>query len=257
MTLPEQAILHRAAVGHEQHARPVKSVGTWNLPRSNGSFGGIIQSAGDLLTFVSHHLRTADLQKMRDEQARLPSGTPSGDAIGLAWRIFEWDDRRLVGHDGSTIGQNAYLRIDPDAGFAFCLLTNSPQAPALYRSLGSEVVRHHLDADLPPEPTPVELVEPRDPMRHLGRYTMSGRDLVVTEHDGGLRLTWIATGELAELLPEPVEVFDLVPADGSGDRFVFKEHPDLPWVPLTFGTLADGTPYIYCGGRTTPLSTQG
>lgn len=257
VTLPEQAILHRAAVGHEQNARPVKSVDTWGLPRSIGAAGGIVQSAGDLLSFARHHLDTAELAGMRDEQLRLPSGTPSGDAIGLAWRIYEWGGRRLIGHDGSTIGQNAFLRIDPSTGFAFCLLTNSPQAPALYRSLGSEVVRHHLGVDLPPEPAPAELVEPRDPMRHLGKYAMSGRDLDVTEHDGGLRLTWTATGELADLIPDPVEVFDLVPADESGDRYVFKEHPGLPWVPLTFGTLADHTPYIFCGGRTTPMSTGG
>ena len=257
-TLPEEAILHRAAVGHEQHARPIRSVSTWNLPRSNGSFGGIVQSAGDLLTFVHHHLTTPGLAGMRDEQRRLPAGTPSGDAIGLAWRIYEWGGRRLIGHDGSTIGQNAYLRIDPDTGFAFCLLTNSPQAPALYRSLGADLVRHRLGVELSPEPAPAELVEPRDPMRHLGRYAMSGRDLEITEHDGGLRLTWTATGELAELLPETVEVFDLVPADASGDRFVFREHPDLPWSPLTFGTLADGTPTLFCGGRTTPkTSTTG
>lgn len=256
MTLPEEAILHRAAVGHEQHARPIKAVATWGLPRSSGSFGGIVQTASDLLTFAQHHLDTADLAGMREEQARLPAGT-TAEAIGLAWRIYEWGERRLVGHDGSTIGQNAFLRIDPDSGFAFCLLTNSPQAPALYRSLGSEVVRHYLGVDLPPEPAPAELVEPRDPMRHLGRYAMSGRDLEITEHDGGLRLTWTATGELASLLPDPVEVFDLIPADATGDRYVFKEQPDLPWIPLTFGTLPDQTPYLFTGGRTTPMSTPG
>jgi CubicO group peptidase (beta-lactamase class C family) len=254
-TLPEEAILHRAAVGHQQHARPVRAVDTWHLPRSINPAGGITQSAGDLLAFVRHHLGTEGLAAMRAEQVRLPPGTPSGDAMGLGWRVFEWDARRLVGHDGSTVGQTAYLRVDPDTGFAFCLLTNSPQGPALYRALGSEVVREYLGVAIPPPPAPAEHVEPRDPARHLGRYEMSGRELDVAMHDGGLRLTWTVIGELAAVTPEPVQVFDLVPADASGDRFVFKEHPDLPWVPLTFASFADGTPYLFCGGRATPKST--
>ena len=255
VTLPEEAILHRAAVGHQQHARPARAVGTWHLPRSINPAGGITQSTGDLLTFVHHHLGSEDLAAMRAEQLRLPPGTPSGDAMGLGWRVYEWGGHRLVGHDGSTLGQMAYLRIDTDAEFAFCLLTNSPQGPTLYRSLGSEVVREYLGVEIPTAPAPAEHVEPRDTARHLGRYEMSSRHLEVSMQDGGLRMTWTVIGELAAMIPEPVEVFDLVPADASGDRFVYREKPDLPWEPLTFGSFADGTPYLFCGGRATPRST--
>src|SRR5262245_38995417 len=104
-TLPEEAILHRTAVGHQEHARPVRAADTWHLPRSVNPAGGSTQSASDLLAFVRHHLGTEDLTAMRAEQLRMPAGTPSGDAMGLGWRVYEWGGHRLVGHDGSTIGQ--------------------------------------------------------------------------------------------------------------------------------------------------------
>src|ERR1700734_94580 len=52
VTLPEEAILHRAAVGHRDGA----PVAVWGLPRCIGPAGGIIASAHDLLTFARLHL---------------------------------------------------------------------------------------------------------------------------------------------------------------------------------------------------------
>jgi CubicO group peptidase (beta-lactamase class C family) len=34
--------------------------------------------------------------------------------------------------------------------------------------------------------------------------------------------------------------------------FVLRSRDDEPWVPVSFGELADGTPYIYLSGRVTP-----
>ena len=55
------------------------------------------------------------------------------------------------------------------------------------------------------------------------------------------------------------ETFDLLPTDASGDRFVMREGASRPWVAVTFGMFADGTPYIFSGGRATPrvASTEG
>ena len=53
VTLPEEAILHRAAVGHTSSGLPVH---LWQLPRSIGPAGLITQSAADLLTFARTQL---------------------------------------------------------------------------------------------------------------------------------------------------------------------------------------------------------
>ncbi len=45
------------------------------------------------------------------------------------------------------------------------------------------------------------------------------------------------------------EVFDLYPADLTGDSFVCRSHEDEPWSAVSFGRLADQTAYLYSGGR--------
>jgi hypothetical protein len=60
------------------------------------------------------------------------------------------------------------------------------------------------------------------------------------------------TGNLAALTASEPEDLLLHPADSSGNRFVLRSRDDEPWVPLSFGRLGDGTPYIYLGGRVTP-----
>jgi len=41
----------------------------------------------------------------------------------------------------------------------------------------------------------------------------------------------------------------LYPADLTGDSFVCRSHDDEPWSAVSFGRLADQTPYLYSGGR--------
>ena len=43
-------------------------------------------------------------------QADLPDKYILGDSWGLGWIRFGWDGHRLIGHDGNTIGQAAFLR---------------------------------------------------------------------------------------------------------------------------------------------------
>jgi hypothetical protein len=73
----------------------------------------------------------------------------------------------------------------------------------------------------------------------------------VSVRDGRLRMVLTMTGDLARLTGSEPEDLLLHPADSSGTRFVMRSREDEPWVPLSFGHLGDGTPYIYLGGRVT------
>jgi CubicO group peptidase (beta-lactamase class C family) len=267
VTLPEEALLHRAAVGHQEHPHTDWPVTTWGLMRSIGPVGLISQSAGDLLTFAQLHLdggatpdgRTvlsADaVAAMPLEQVRLPADGGGPDAVGLTWRLHEWGSRRLFGHDGATMGQRAYLRVDPAARLVVCLLTNSPEAQSLYQQIFSDVLDHYIGMSVPDPPEPAD-VAPHRPERHVGRYERSAQRFDVTVEPSGLRLTAKATGELADLRAEPdITEYDLRPQDGSGDRYVLREHAGQPWGPLTFDRFDDGTPYLFVGGRVTPKVT--
>jgi CubicO group peptidase (beta-lactamase class C family) len=287
VTLPEEAILRRAAVGHHRCGTPVH---VWGLPRSIGPAGLITSTAGDLLTFARLHLDggvTADGKRLLSEasatamqsaSAAIPEFSAPGSAIGLGWRLSRWGNRTIVGHDGDTIGQSAYLRTDPAAGIAACLLTNSVESESLYREVFNEVFGDLTGVTMPAAPCPAHGVarsgsgpgadglpagaggSPAAASldRYSGHYERMSRQFDVSVRDGQLHMALTMTGNLAALTdsePEELLLHPAEPPDPSGSpatSFVLRSRDDEPWVPLTFSELADGTPYIYLSGRVTP-----
>jgi CubicO group peptidase (beta-lactamase class C family) len=265
ITLPEEAIVHRAAVGHRRGGVRVR---VWGLPRSVGPAGLITAAPHDLLTFARFHLdgglapdgkrllSEASVMAMQQPRAVIPDFGSPGAAIGLGWRVDRWDGRAIIGHDGDTVGQSAYLRIDPQARVVACLLTNSGQSGSLYRAVFTEVFGSLAGVRMPacPQPAVEDARDPETPdlERLAGRYERASRRLDVSVRDGGLHLVLTPTGELATLIDsQPIEL-SLYPADVSGLNFVCRTHDDQPWQPLSFGWLADGIPYVFLGGRITP-----
>lgn len=67
------------------------------------------------------------------------------------------------------------------------------------------------------------------------------------------------TGNLAALVgaePEDLLLYPAECADPPGTRFVLRSRDDEPWAPVSFGQLADGTPYLYMSGRVAPASAE-
>ncbi len=270
VTLPEEAILRRAAVGHRERPRQDEPVTTWQLPRSVGPAGLISASAHDLLAFARLHLdggltpdgtrllTTASVQSMQESQFTIPS-VGAQDSIGLGWRLNTWDGRRIIGHDGSTIGQLAYLRIDPKARLAICLLANSPGADSVHEALFAEAFASYAGVEMPPGPEPVspELQPGSGRLEgHVGTYERTSRRLDVKLAGHHLQVVSTMIGDRALIGDEGPETLVLHPADSTGDNFVCRSHELDPWTSLTFGVAADGSKYLYLGGRLTPLVDQ-
>ena len=271
VTLPEEAILHRAAVGHQLHPHEAEPRATWMLPRSLGPAGLITASAGDLLTFARLHLdggvtedRTRLLSEdaatsMREPRSEIPGAGSGPDAIGLGWQLSHWDGRRVAGHSGDTIGQSAFLRMDPASGVAVCLLTNAADARPAYQRLFAEVLAEHAGIVMPAEPEPAAIPAAEGARaadgglgRHVGRYERTSRRFDVSLSDGRLRLLSTVTGSLAAVSGAEPEELDQLAADESGDNFLCRSHEAEPWTSVSFRALADGTPYLYASGRVTP-----
>jgi CubicO group peptidase (beta-lactamase class C family) len=262
VTLPEEAILHRAAVGHRPDGARAH---VWGLPRSVGPAGLITASAHDLLIFARSHLdgglapdgkrllSEASVAAMQQPRAVIPDFGAPGAAIGLGWRVSRWDGRTIIGHDGDTVGQSAYLRVDPQARFAVCLLTNSGQSSSLYQAVFTEVFGALAGVSMPAAAAPArDAAAALDPGRHVGRYERTSRRFDVSTRDGRLHLRLAATGDLAALTEAQPEELVLYPADASGANFVCRSRDDEPWIPVSFGQLTDRTPYLFAGGRVTP-----
>jgi CubicO group peptidase (beta-lactamase class C family) len=264
VTLPEEAILHRAATGHRQRPRQDDPVSVWGLPRSVGPAGLITASAHDVLAFARLHLDAgvtpggtrllsqASASIMQQPQAEIPSIDGRGDAVGLTWRLSRWDGRQIIGHDGSTIGQTAYLRAGPQARVAACLLTNSSDSQGLYQRLFAEIFSACAGIIVPADPEPAARQADLDLQRHAGRYERTSWRYDVCVRDGRLHVI-PSMADAREVFSddEPPE-FDLYPADATGDHFVGRPYDGDPWAPVIFGRLGDQTPYVYAGGRITP-----
>jgi CubicO group peptidase (beta-lactamase class C family) len=199
-TDPYQAILFRAAAGHlgATDDEPQRPAPHWALSRSNCPAGSMFAtSARGLLAFARMHLEdgaSADgrqvlapgtSDRMQEAQVELPSLGHFGDSWGLGFERFARPDGLVVGHDGATIGQYAFLRMVPDAGVAVALLTNGGDAAALYADLVGHVLGELTGVRLGAPPTPPADPQPVDATAYVGTYSCEVADLVVTQDAEG------------------------------------------------------------------------
>jgi CubicO group peptidase (beta-lactamase class C family) len=264
-TLPEEALLHRAAVGHitppggELQVAPV-----WGIFRSAGPAGLIHATPTEVLRFAQLHLADGvapngtrvispeSAQAMREPQVAVPDVYTLGSHWGLGWILMTWDGREVYGHDGGTIGQSAFLRIVPDDGIAICLLTNGGHTGDLFRDLFNEILGELAGISLParlepPATAPTDV----DLDAYVGRYARESIEMTL-ERDGAQLLAKVKTsGPLSESLGRDEQPpMRVVPVER--DVFVAKGADDESWTPMVFFTLPDGSEYVHFGARATP-----
>jgi CubicO group peptidase (beta-lactamase class C family) len=270
VTLAEEALLFRTAAGHVDVTGDPVLAPVWQPPRSIGPAGMICSTPADVLAFAWMHLTgglapdgtrvlsAESTEAMTGFEAGLPDKHTLGDSWGLGWIRFGWDSRRLIGHDGSTIGQAAFLRVLPDpdnagAGLAVTLLTNGGNARDLYGDLYREIFAEIAGVAMPPaiEP-PAEPVD-ADTAPHLGRYERAGvieEVLASTDSRDGPTLRTTVTGPLAEMVPDPVDEYAMTPV--GPDLWLVREPGTQTWTPVTFYALPTGEKYLHFGVRATP-----
>jgi CubicO group peptidase (beta-lactamase class C family) len=246
---PYEAILHRAAVGHIQpHSDEPQPAQTWALERSLAPAGSMLaMRPRDLLAFARVHtkggagpagqvLSAASVKAMQQRQAELPAPGvmgSAGDAWGLGWAIFDFPGGPVIGHNGGTIGQVAYLRVVPERDVAVALLTNGGNPVPLYTEIVGRVMRELADVELPALPSPEGTAPPQDASRYLGTYSSPVWDTTVTRDDEGrvwmqrvpkgLRIEMGERIERTELLAWRGDT--LIPA--TPDQGMYKPHAFL------------------------------
>lgn len=263
-TLPEEALLGRSAIGHVgEPGEPLHVAPAWGLPRSAGPAGLISSTPREVLAFARMHLaggRAPDgsqvlssesVAAMRTHQTDLPDPYTLGDSWGIGWIRYRWGDRDLVGHDGNTIGQSAFLRVLPDQGLAITLLTNGGNTKDLYHDLYGEIMSELAGVEVPAPIAPAPDAPAFEPETYVGRYERTSTRIEVTAEDGALSARITATGPLADLADEATHEYALTPV--SADTFVLRPPGARTWSSMVFYRLPDGSRYVHHGGRATPL----
>ncbi len=236
---PYEAIMFRAAMGHIElePGTGFQPAPVWALARSNAPAGAMLaMRPRDLVTFAQMHLedgKAADgtqvlapgtSARMHGREVDLPYLGVMGDSWGLGFERFDTADGEIIGHDGSTIGQNAFLRMVPQAGVAVALLTNGGDSISLYHDIAGHVIAELADTELPPLPTPPASPEKIDASRFVGTYASQVADLVVSQdEDGRIWLEQTPKGLFEELGEKP-ERHELVHFRGDSLINVEPQH---------------------------------
>jgi CubicO group peptidase (beta-lactamase class C family) len=269
VSFADEAIVHPTSVGHvldgEDPATLVVSP-TWGLWRAFGPMGSaVVASAGDVLRFASLHLdggvapdgvRLLDAglaASMLEEQVELVDDSVLGQAWGLGWILDRWGDVRVIGHDGNSIGQNAFMRLAPQERFGFCLQTNVDSALNLYRELADWLFGRRLGVGPRPDPEALDDLRVSDPDRYTGSYEREGLSFEVrADPDGRLLTTVSPTHAVAQSQGLPV-MADLPLRPVTRDDSFLLELPisDAPLLAVFFDPQVPGgrPSHLHFGAR--------
>jgi CubicO group peptidase (beta-lactamase class C family) len=232
-TLPDEAVLFRAAVGHIQPdpKAALETAPVWNLPYTTAPAGSLLtMSPRSLLTFARLHLSgglapdgtrvlsEASVRAMQEVQLDIFNTEPT-QRQGLGWRLTQLNGGEIVHHDGNTIGQSAFLRLVPSRDVAVAVLTNTDRAALLHHEVAGKLLRELAGVELPPLDAPPTAPIAVDPRRYVGRYEARVAQFDVgADDDGGLWFSERPMGEFADLYPNEPERHRILTADGV--RFV-------------------------------------
>jgi hypothetical protein len=185
---------------------------------------------------------------MQEEQV-VVLGRWSAAARGLGWSRYT-PDGSVIGHDGGTIGQLAFLRVAPEQRFAVCLLTNGVTGGDLFGALVAPLFAER-GLELPSLPEAAADAVAFDPARLAGRYARTGTTWRIEQEGDGLVASIEYSGVLAGH-HAPIERAAMRPIDETS--FLVDLPGATSGTPLIFFEFDDdGRPqYFHSGGRTTP-----
>lgn len=233
-TVAEQAMLHRAAVGHMPPpsggaAMPVQR---WALPYAMGPAGAtVFMDVAGLLAFARMHLAdglapdgtrvlsSASVAEMQRCQFPTPHSEPIF-GVGASWFLQNWGDEVVIGHDGGTIGQFSLLLAHPRSGSIAAMLTNGPGGAQLF-----ETFLKPLFAELTGLPIPATVVPPAtsprvDIDRLVGRYAHCDAKVEVLADGDHVSVTLSSEANAALGESESVAEFAMTPHSASAEDVV-------------------------------------
>ena len=225
---PTEFPCRSVAIGHTPDPqeptllKPVSSM--FIIPATTAPAGATpMMSASDLIAFASMHLNGGQTDEgeqiltpqacelMQQEEVTIPVAPRDIHKWGLGWMISEPVGGRLIGHDGATLGQCAYMRIDPKSETIAVLLTNHGSANDMMMSVFADTFDKL--AGITPSPVPtIAQEQPSDLSKYEGRYcTVAAKHNVYVSNGKLMLKSWQHIDELE--LDEPPKTLEYVGDD--------------------------------------------
>ncbi|CAM3191714.1 serine hydrolase domain-containing protein [Saccharomonospora xinjiangensis] len=230
------------------------------LPRAFGPSGAVTSTAREVLA-LAHLLLTegtapngqrivsaGSVREMMRSRVPVPDPYLLGQEWALGLIVGDWHGETVYATDGSTIGQNARLRVLPDSDIAIAMLTNGGPRDSVYRAVFNEILSHLNAVTIPDLPAPNPALN-LDLARYEGCYGRPGTRYEVWAEGRKLFLTLDLEPTQAEFLHRPSRItYELLPV--SETQFLMP-----PADPLEdTQTLAI---YDFTGGAARYLHTNG
>jgi CubicO group peptidase (beta-lactamase class C family) len=256
VTLAEKTVRFRTAHGHTiDPSLKMTLTPIWQMARAQAPAGSTpCATVGDLLAFARVHIdggRAPDgtqvlsersVAAMQEPQCALPHRPGAeADRWGLGWMLFDWGGRRVIGHDGGTIGQLSTLRILPEERFAVAALTNTnPTGGLLTARAAAWLFNEVFGIETPGRPKPPDDAPALDLARYAGKYEKVGTDVIIELNGDSLTSQYINTGPLPGPQQPAMRLFPV-------NEALFLEHESNMNVfqPIVFSGFEDGRPR-YC-----------
>jgi CubicO group peptidase (beta-lactamase class C family) len=193
------------------------------LPRAFGPGGGITSTTREVLTMgyvllnegvAPNGKRIVSAESVREMMcSRVP--VPDPYMLGPEWAlgliVCDWHGEAVYATDGSTIGQNARLRLLPDSNTAIVMLTNGGPRESFYRKVFNEILTGLGTVTIPDLPAPDTTMN-LDLSKYEGVYGRPGARYEVTVDGGKLYLTLVLDPMQAEFLQRPDRIrYELLP----------------------------------------------
>lgn len=254
---PAEAIRFRAAMGHMPD---LGQTGGWKLaedcyiPIGQAPAGSTLSmSASDLITFARVHLNqgvaesgqgwlspkgVADMQRA---SITLPNNSPLfATDWGLGWFLCNGKKISMLGHNGTTLGQTAMLRLIPEKDCAFAVQANATKAGVL-TEIFSDMMADLFDIEFKEE-------QPR------GQSCDSKKIIGIYESIGDRTEIKIVNGKLCAVLEDKMK---LVPSSKiflrAIDEFIYATYSEKGErsLNMTFSDLneQERPQYLYSGFR--------
>lgn len=221
----EQVDPGRAATGHLTRSLDEGPIVTPvdHLPRAFGAGGGSTSTTREVLAMAHVLLNEGvapngkrivsaeSVREMMRSRVPLPDPYMYGPEWALGLIVCDWHGETVYATDGSTIGQNARLRILPNANAAIVMLTNGGPREGFYRKVFNEILTDIGTVTIPDLPVPDPTLN-LDPAGYVGVYERPDTRFEVSSEDGKLYLTLFLDPTHAEFLRKPDRIrYELLP----------------------------------------------